>query len=374
MLKKLLNSEIVVTHIIHGFSIGGAEKLVFDYLRKFKTDNIKINVISLSKPKDTYFDTFIQENKLDVIYPRDDFIGNSVFTKILAYLRATFYVFKALRKSKSSVIHTHLQVLHIVLFPTILLRIKRRFHTIHSKPENLSKGYLKSFEKIAIKVFKFRVIVLNKKMKLDVDEFYKIDGSIVINNSLDIKDYLTFSKSVNECRNYFLIPTESFVLGNIGRLTPIKNQELLIDMMDILIKTKPDSVLLILGEGELKEHLDAKITELGLCNNIKILENTSFVKEFLKSLDVFLFPSIDEGLGLAFLEAQLMDLKCLISTGVPLESIISDKVILVNDFKVETWIDSIVSNNNFVSKKTNRIFFDNSEVYKKLGNLYIGGE
>lgn len=95
---------------------------------------------------------------------------------------------------------------------------------------------------------------------------------------------------------------------NVARLSPEKNQKLLLEAFNELIKSGIKAKLYILGTGALEEELRAKIIELNLINEVKLLGQVENVSTVLKYMDYFVFPSLYEGQGMALLEAMALGL------------------------------------------------------------------
>lgn len=110
------------------------------------------------------------------------------------------------------------------------------------------------------------------------------------------------------------------VIGNVGRLVPVKNQSFLIDILNGLVSSGHDAVLMLVGEGELAEDLKDYADSLGLVDRVIFTGSQSDVQAFYSAMDVAAFPSFYEGLSIATLEAQFNGLPCVLS------STISDEV------------------------------------------------
>ena len=118
-------------------------------------------------------------------------------------------------------------------------------------------------------------------------------------------------------RNELNIPLNAPVFGHVGRLTEIKNHRFLLDVFSEILKRQPESILLLCGRGELEKQLKFQAQELGIDQSVQFLGVRDDIPKVLSAVDVFLFPSLSEGLGLAVVEAQSSGLPCIVSTGVP---------------------------------------------------------
>ena len=103
------------------------------------------------------------------------------------------------------------------------------------------------------------------------------------------------------------------VVGHVGRFHEAKNHSFLLESFARLHEQQPDSVLLLVGDGELREEIEKKIAELGIGDSVVLTGNRSDVAELMQAMDLLAFPSKWEGLPVTVVEAQAAGLPCLIS-------------------------------------------------------------
>lgn len=107
------------------------------------------------------------------------------------------------------------------------------------------------------------------------------------------------------------------VFGHIGRFVHDKNHAFLLDVFDEIRKQLPDAVLLLSGRGPLEKDIRQAVVKRNLIDSVVFLGMRDDIPNTLRAMDVFLFPSHHEGLGIAFIEAQAAGLECIASTGIP---------------------------------------------------------
>lgn len=105
----------------------------------------------------------------------------------------------------------------------------------------------------------------------------------------------------------FWLPHGSPLLGNVAALAPHKGQRHLVDAMRLIVREVPDARLIIMGEGELREELQAQIADLGLDRHVTLTGFRADALGLIRSLDLFVMSSVTEGLGSAILEAMACD-------------------------------------------------------------------
>ena len=139
-----------------------------------------------------------------------------------------------------------------------------------------------------------------------------------------------------------------FVVGHIGRFAYPKNHEFLIDIFKEIHTTNPNSVLILVGEGEEKERILQKVKQLGLQNDVLFLGVRSDIPDLMQAMDVFLFPSRFEGLGVVLIEAQAAGLPCIASKDViPEEVNVTGLVKFVSyDAHISKWREEILKSMN----------------------------
>ena len=123
-----------------------------------------------------------------------------------------------------------------------------------------------------------------------------------------------------EVRAELGIPPESFVVGHVGRFTEPKNHTFLLQIAAQAIQLEPRARVLLVGDGPLRPAIERQVSELGLSGKVIFAGVRDDVPRLLKgAIDLFVFPSLHEGLGLALVEAQAAGLPCLYSDVIPHE-------------------------------------------------------
>jgi glycosyltransferase involved in cell wall biosynthesis len=117
------------------------------------------------------------------------------------------------------------------------------------------------------------------------------------------------------------IPAEAIVVGHVGRFESQKNHQFVIEIAAEIAKIEPNMRLVLIGVGSLRTSIEAKVIQMGLSEKVIFLGTRPDVPRLMRELmDVFLFPSRYEGLGLVLVEAQAAGLPCIFSDVVPLEA------------------------------------------------------
>lgn len=150
----------------------------------------------------------------------------------------------------------------------------------------------------------------------------------ILNNAVDTQLYTADCEKRGVLRKQLGIAADEFVLGHVGRFSPPKNHAFLTDIFYRIKKIESNARLLLVGRdsGEIADRIKEKVKTLHLVDSVIFTGVRSDVADLLQTMDVFLFPSIYEGLPVTLVEAQAAGLPCLISDKVPPDCKITDLV------------------------------------------------
>lgn len=198
-----------------------------------------------------------------------------------------------------------------------------------------------------------------------------------IPNGIDVEKFRFNNEVRNQIRKDLDIE-DKLVIGNVGRLCYQKNQEYLLEVFAKLQTQRPDSVLLLVGEGELKAELQQKAEKLGISDRVIFYGVTDKVEELLCAMDIFAFPSRFEGLGIVVVEAQASGLLVICSDGVPSEAVVTN---LVQKVKLsggtDFWAESISGfkfdlNRSAFNEQVRKSGFAVEDVSGRIEKMYLG--
>ena len=133
-----------------------------------------------------------------------------------------------------------------------------------------------------------------------------------------------------------------FVIGHVGYLSDEKNQMFLLSLAKELTAQAKDIRLLLIGDGALRDQLEAEIRNSGLQNNVLMLGRRNDAAKLYSCMDLFVFPSKFEGFGLALIEAQTCGLRCISSDRVPEDTGISSEISYLPLENRDEWIKEIL--------------------------------
>jgi glycosyltransferase involved in cell wall biosynthesis len=151
------------------------------------------------------------------------------------------------------------------------------------------------------------------------------------------------------------IPRDAFVIGHVGRFHPQKNHRFLMEIAGEIAQREPQMRLLLVGEGYLQLNIYQQVIQMGLGDRVIFAGSRPDVPRLmLGAMDVFLFPSLHEGLGLVLIEAQAAGLPCIFSDVVPEEADVVKPLLqrLCLSQSATSWAETLLAQKNTVTKIT----------------------
>ncbi|MGX7150923.1 glycosyltransferase [Enterococcus ureasiticus] len=166
----------------------------------------------------------------------------------------------------------------------------------------------------------------------------------IIKNAIELEKFDYDPIVRNTLRNELGFTKDDFVIGNIGRFVWQKNQAFIVELFNEVLKKKGNAKLLLIGEGPLKLELEKKVLAYGIGDKVTFFSNTDNIHEYYQIMDIFLFPSNYEGLGMVAVEAQISGLPVITSTKVPIDAKISNRFYQIDLMKPrERWIECFLT-------------------------------
>lgn len=199
----------------------------------------------------------------------------------------------------------------------------------------------------------------------------------IVKNGIEVQAYSFDSKIRKEIRKELNIDDSTFVYGSVGRLEAQKNHEFLIRRFAEVVKLRDDVKLLLVGDGSLREQLIELAKKLDVFNKIIFVGTKDNSNDYLQVMDMFVFPSIYEGLGISLIEAQANGLPSLVSDIIPKEAFVTDLVTSVPLTNFDRWtrymVGGVQQENRSLEyvKEVRKAGYDIQEVAAFLQNFYL---
>ena len=356
---------IRVLQVVTYMGRGGLETMLMNYYRNIDRNKVQFDFLTHRDERWDYDDEI--ESLGGKIYHLPKL---NPFSK--SYLNALDKFFK--EHKEYQIVHCHQDCLSGVVLK-VAKKNRVRFTIAHSHNANQDKNL-----KYLIKVFEKRKIhKYADKLFACGDEagrwMFNTDDFEVLNNAIDTDLYTYDKEKADKVKKEFGIENK-FVVGHVGRFNPQKNHGFLIDVFNEVQKVKEDSVLMLVGDGDLRPEIEQKVRDLGLSDKVIFTGVRSDVNDLMQGMDVFLFPSLYEGLGIVLIEAQASGLKCVISNTIPKDGVLTKDVTSISlNQSPAVWANEILkyqeykrANNKKIIKKAN---YDIKNNAKTLEQFYI---
>ena len=368
-----------VLQFIHGFSMGGAETLTKEYCLKLDKEKFDVSVLCFHRYH-TPYEKLLEEAGIHVVYASDhiknyDRIAFQYPGRLIMLAKRWIFLKKYLREAKPDVLHFHMALSIYVLLAKLdkHTKIIRTMHTEPKRRWNRSVGRridLWATHKL-MKKYPMQFITLHKDMKNEINEMFDVNNSVVLNNGIDFSrfEHALDKKTV---RNREEIPQNAWVIGHVGRFNEVKNHRFLVEVFAKLHEKNENAFLLLVGNGSLQKKIEEQLSAMGLQKNYKILSERTDIPDLLNAMDLFVFPSTSEGLGIALIEAQKAGLPCVVSSAVPQAATVSN---LVKRLELsageEVWAEEAIGHRVETVLYEGIEAWDMEQIVRSLEELYV---
>ncbi len=164
----------------------------------------------------------------------------------------------------------------------------------------------------------------------------------ILKNGIDLDDFRISNSIGCKYREILGFSETDKVIGHVGRFDNNKNQAFLVELLAELKRINSNNYrLLLVGDGKTKEKVLQYAEKLGVSDLVIFTGNVSNVQDYLQASDLFILPSLFEGLGMAGIEAQACGLPCVFSTGVPKEAKLTENVEFISLEDKDKWLETI---------------------------------
>lgn len=320
------------------YNPGGIETCILSYYREICQYDVQFDFVCM------YSHLAFEDEILDLgghIYYTSDIKKHPLrFRKELAEI---------IGREKYDVVHVNmLSAANIV--PLVVARacgVKKVIaHSHNSSSPGLIRNLLHIINKASIPRYATHFFACSQTASkwLFTREIYNSKKYILINNAIDLNRFCHDQKVRERVRKTLDID-EQKVIGHVGRFEEQKNHEYLIRIFSEICQKTDDYILLLVGEGELQVDIKRQVKELGLSEKVYFLGVRKDVNNLLQAMDIFVLPSLFEGLPVVAVEAQAMGIYCILSDIITKEVGISDRIMYLNiNESAERWAEVIINN------------------------------
>ena len=344
--KKDIGRPIRILQVLGSMNHGGAQSFIMNLYRNIDRSKIQFDFVVHT------LDEGIYDNEINIlggkIFPCPKYTGKNHFEYVSWW--KTFFR----EHPEYYVIHGHVRSTAF-----IFLNIAKHYGLVtisHSHSTSSGKGLKAIVKNIMQYPIRYTADYLFACSKVAGDWLFgnkacASDKFHIVNNSIDAERF-TFDEKIRcEKRKEFNLQ-DKFVIGHVGRFTPEKNHSGLIKIFKEVHDIKNNSVLLLVGDGELRQTIEVEIENLGLKDSVIFAGVRSDIDELMQAMDIFVFPSLWEGLGIVVIEAEASGLRSIVANTIPKETFITDLVeALPLKESPEVWAKKILSHNHNYERK-----------------------
>ncbi len=324
-----MNEPIRILQIVPNMQQGGLENFIMNIYRNIDRTKIQFDFLVHYQEK-KFFDDEIERmgGRIYRFSLRDD-------NNILKYIKQLNQFYKEHKEYK--IIHCHMSSIGTINFlvarnNNIMIRIA---HSHNSATEKNLKGISK---RLLMLPYKY-VSNVNFACSESAGKYlFKNKKFEVIPNAINTKKFRFNEKKRKEYREKLGISRTQFVIGHVGRFNVQKNHKFIIEIFNEYLKKNENAMLLLIGDGELLEKTKVLCNKLRIEKNVIFLKNISNIYDYYNVMDLFILPSLFEGLPVVGVEAQTNGLNCLFSDRITDEAKLIDTVEYLN-LKQKKWVE-----------------------------------
>lgn len=200
---------------------------------------------------------------------------------------------------------------------------------------------------------------------------YKNGEVKILHNAIDLDIYKFDGDIRKEIRESFNIDTKTKIIGHIGRFSRQKNHSFLLDVFKSYNNQNPNSVLMLVGGGELENEIRRKANLLEIEDKVIFTGIRSDIPSLLSAMDVFVFPSFYEGMPNTVIEAQATGLPCIIADAITKEANITGLVKYLPIGDADLWSDAILQTEIKTKKTPSEAFYSQKYDIKSVEEQFV---
>ena len=308
-----------------------------------------------------------------------DFNLKQIAYKIKKPITNICETYNIIKKNKIDVVHCHMTLMNCIpLFCAKMIGTPIRICHSHNCDVRKKNIIIKFVEGILKKICIRNATVLVACGKDAGQYMYNKKKYIILNNALVLEKFKFDRLKRQEIRKMYNISEEDILIGHIGRFTEQKNHKFIIEVFNKLNKTNPKYKLALLGEGKLKSQVEESVANYKL--DVIFTGCVNNVSDYYSAFDIFVLPSLWEGLPVVGVEAQASGLICLFSKNIDENVEIDKEKVLFLDNEIQEWENKIIKlKDEIYNRATNEEMFkiknlNIKEEFKKLEDIYLNRE
>ncbi|MBR6531384.1 MAG: glycosyltransferase family 1 protein [Clostridia bacterium] len=337
-----MSDPIRILNLFTIMNRGGAETMVMNYYRSIDRTRVQFDFMVHRQERGAYDDEI-------------EALGGRIYRMppvqpghFGEYKKAAARFFD--EHKEYSVIHSHMSELGYFVFREAKARgIKCTVCHAHNAPHFRDETVVEKLKDVVRNYFKHRIRkYTDHKFICGVEAGEWLFGSeskkdfVMMNNAVDASRFAWSEERSKQLKEKFGLDGK-FVVCHVGRFNAQKNHSFLVEIFKNVYAANPDSCLLLVGAGDLEEKVRQQVNNAGLTDCVRFMGLRDDVNEIMIASDVFLFPSLYEGLPVTLVEAQSSGIKCVISDTIPADCRITQNIDVVSLQKpARQWAEKVL--------------------------------
>lgn len=360
-------NKIRVLHIVGTMNCGGQETFIMNLYRKIDRSKVQFDFIVHTDEKCYYEDEILElGGEIYIVTPKSKNILKNIKD-----------IYAILKNKKYKVVHRHSSSANMVLEIAIAKMLKIPIRIAHSHSTSTANKFTHKISRKILRKFATHLLACSKESGNWLYGNIESEKRIIINNGIDLQKYIYTNSTREKMRQQLGISNNTFCIGHVGRMQPVKNHLFLIELLLLLKKECKDIKLCLVGDGDLKEEIYNIAKEKDLVSQVMFLGVRSDVNELMMAFDLMVFPSLYEGFPITLIEAQATGLNCIVSDTIDKSVDMNLGLIeFLNLSNIEEWVKKIVYSYNS-DRKINAISsekikeFDIVRIKDEIQNIYL---
>lgn len=366
---------VKVLYFVDRMLRGGIQSLVIDWVSRFDKNKIHVDFLLLDDGKEYELEQTLKELGCAVYKLKGIWVKTPI--DFIKYKYAVKNFFKEHHDYK--VVHMHSSSKNYMILKYakkygIPIRIAHS-HNIDFQTKNPLKKLIGNLFKKPLIKYATDYFACSKIAGewLFGEDIVESDKFRVIHNAIDYDKFKYNDDIRNEIRRKLGFNDSDIVVGHVGRFVTQKNHSFLIDVFYKCYEQNNNYKLLLVGTGELEELIKEKVRSLGIENNVIFAGFQSNVSDYMQAMDLFVFPSLFEGLGLVLVEAQAGGLPCIATYKAIPDEVKINNNFYFTDLNIDLWVKKI-QNINLTRVKNPKLIKDAGYIIEdiiiELTNVY----
>lgn len=358
-----------ILEIVTYINGGGVDSVVYNYLNHMDRRGMEIELIALSTDKEQFREKMFKDIAVKIYY-----VPHNILKRIKA-------VGDIIKNGHYDVVHSHCEFLSewylaISKYYGVRMRIMHS-HIVNSQVTLLRRIY-RPIGHVVAKLMSTGYFACGADAAVSMwgRKYFENGCCYIMYNAIEVERF-RYNESIRDNMRKKMGWTNKWVIISIARLTAQKNHIFILNLFKAINESNPESILVLVGDGELRHVIEKQISDLGIRDSVELLGNRDDIPAILSASDSFILPSLYEGFPVVSIEAQANGLPIIMSNNITKECGVTDiaTFLSLKDSYVE-WKKALIRDNYAIDRKSyakivSEAGFDINVEAARLRNYYL---